>query len=192
MGDGGIEIKSDVEIKIDVESAGKGEEEGEGAKKKKNAACLVVGDLGELRARDYKVCLINSDFDLGFKVKRDLLLRCVRTHFPATVCSYEPCMYPGAKIKFMWNAGVQPAQLAGACGCGSACTGKGDGDGDGRCRKVTIAVFQSGKVVITGAHTEGQLMDAYRFLVDDVVAVHRSSFALSAPYPDAPKYSRRK
>jgi hypothetical protein len=152
----------------------------------------VVADRAALGARDYKVCLINSDFDLGFRVKRDLLLRCINTHYPATQCSYEPCVYPGAKVKFMWNAGEGAGEGAGslaaglaaqgACRCTQPCFGRGDGDGDGRCRKVTVAVFQSGKVIITGAHTEAQLLDAHGFLVDEVVAAHAPEFTL-APSP---------
>jgi len=153
----------------------------------------VVEDMARLAAGGYKVCLINSDFDLGFRVKRDLLLRCINAHYPRTACSYEPCLYPGAKIKFMWNDGGahhvaateggrgSRARPDGVCRCSAPCSGKGDGDGDGRCRKVTVSVFQSGKVIITGAHTEAQLVDAYRFLVDDVAAMHGDEFRLAPP-----------
>ncbi len=138
----------------------------------------VVEDPASLGAGGYKVCLINSDFDLGFRVKRDLMLRCVNTHYPSVACSYEPCMYPGAKIKYMWNSWGASVRPTGVCSCSAPCLGKGDGDGDGRCRKVTIAVFQSGKVIITGAHTEEQLSDAFSFLVDKVVSLHGDEFRL--------------
>lgn len=138
----------------------------------------------ELRAADYRVCLINSDLDVGFPVRRDLLLRCLRETYAGTACSYEPCIYPGLKIKYMCNAGPKPSTSAGACGCsGGPCGGKGDGLGDGRCRKVTVAVFQSGKVIITGAQTFGQVDAARRFLVDEVAALHAERFRMPLPAP---------
>lgn len=119
-------------------------------------------------ASGYRVCLINSDFNLGFELKRDRLFHWLRANCD-TVCSYEPCIYPGVKINYMWNS--QPSTIAhhGVCQCESPerC-GRGDGCGDGNCRKVTIAVFQSGSVIITGAHHMAQLDDAYRFVVDHV------------------------
>tara|TARA_B100000470_G_C19585840_1_gene299912 strand:- start:412 stop:603 length:192 start_codon:yes stop_codon:yes gene_type:complete len=44
------------------------------------------------------------------------------------------------------------------------CNGKGDGNGDGDCKKVTIAVFKSGKIIITGGQNKGQLETSYRFI----------------------------
>jgi TATA-box binding protein (TBP) (component of TFIID and TFIIIB) len=56
------------------------------------------------------------------------------------------------------------------------CIGRGAGREPGDCRKITVAVFQSGKVIVTGAHTLRQIDDAYRFLIDDVVANHGEEF----------------
>lgn len=128
-----------------------------------------------IRASDYSVCLINSDFDIGFRVKRDKLVRCMAIHHPRVLCSYEPCIYPGVKIKFMWS---ERNRRSGVCGCTDQCIGKGDGRGEGMCRKVTVSVFQSGKVIITGAHTEAQLQAAYAFIVEDVVERHGDEFEL--------------
>ena len=50
------------------------------------------------------------------------------------------------------------------------CNGKGDANGDGDCKKVTIAVFKSGKIIITGAQNKTQLETCYRFIknfIDD-------------------------
>ena len=40
----------------------------------------------------------------------------------------------------------------------------GGGNGDGDCKKVTIAVFKSGKIIITGGQNKGQLETSYRFI----------------------------
>ena len=44
------------------------------------------------------------------------------------------------------------------------CNGKGNGCGDGDCKKVTIAVFMSGKVIITGGQNKDQINESYRFI----------------------------
>ena len=44
------------------------------------------------------------------------------------------------------------------------CNGKGRADGDGNCKKVTIAVFKSGKIIITGGQNIKQLETSYRFI----------------------------
>jgi TATA-box binding protein (TBP) (component of TFIID and TFIIIB) len=157
---------------------------------------LAVADASVLHAADYRVCLINSDLDLGFQVKRDLLHGCLRDMYPDTQVSYEPCIYQGLKIKFMWNDDpASPSTPRGQCTCACAgetgqprtCIGRGDGHTRGQCRKVTVAVFQSGKVIITGAHTTKQIDDAYRFLVSDVVACHADRFRRPATLPPVSK-----
>jgi hypothetical protein len=48
--------------------------------------------------------------------------------------------------------------------CHKPCDGKGNGKGDGDCKKITIAAFQSGSVIITGAKNMRHIQDAYRFI----------------------------
>jgi hypothetical protein len=113
---------------------------------------------------NYKVCLINSDFNLNFFIKRDILhvLLCNAS----LVCAFEPCIYPGVKLSFMWNH-VKTSKNEvqdGICYCPKKCRGKGDGYGPGDCRKITCAIFQSGCTIITGAHSYTQLEDTYTFV----------------------------
>ena len=42
----------------------------------------------------------------------------------------------------------------GICKCDCNCNGKGEGLGIGDCKRVTIAVFNSGKIIITGGKIE--------------------------------------
>ena len=142
----------------------------------------VVECRDRLAAVGYRVCLINTDFDLSLRVKRDLLLRCLRRHHPSVQTSFEPCIYPGLKIKYMWREGTDAA-MAGCCTCAETCCGRGVGAADksGQCRKVSVAVFQSGKVIVTGAHTMKQIDDTYAFLLG-LVAEHGDAFRM----PDAP------
>ena len=140
----------------------------------------ISSDPDKLVAGGYRVCMINSDFDLGFPIKRDRLFSFVRKTYPDVLCTYEPCNYHGVKFKYMWN---ESKERKGICRCkGGFCVGNSDGKGDGRCRKVTVAVFQSGKVIATGAQTIQQLEDAIRFLVEAVCSKeNKECFQLVEP-----------
>ena len=74
--------------------------------------------------------------------------------------SYEPCIYPGVNIKYYYNKDTNH----GICNCSMRCNGKGDGYGNGCCKRVTIVVFMSGEVIITGARTRDQLLIAYNYI----------------------------
>jgi TATA-box binding protein (TBP) (component of TFIID and TFIIIB) len=170
----------------------------------------VVGRLRDLAARHPELAaepslmvmgpcsnvLINANFDVGMCLRRERLQECVRDVY-GTVCSFEPCIYPGMKIKYMWNDAAPLWRRDGVCRCravsdpsppmasgkappggrhkGKAslpCSGAGDGHSEGRCRKVTIGVFRSGKSMITGAQSIEQVDAAYDFLTKVVLARH--------------------
>lgn len=137
-----------------------------------------------LLAQGFRVCLINSDFHLGVAVLRDRLYRAIREHGNGIGVVYEPCIYPGVKMQYMWNGAAAAAAAGsagsaagggidvdvdglapGTCACAVPCDGLGDGQGEGRCRRITISIFQSGSALITGAHTMEQLDAAYAFVV---------------------------
>jgi len=107
------------------------------------------------------IVLINTDFDLGMGIKRDILHREIIEN--DIYSSFEPCIYPGVNIKYYIN---NNNTLSGICGCSKLCNGKGDGCGDGDCKKVTIAVFMSGKVIITGGQNKEQINESYRFITN--------------------------
>lgn len=118
----------------------------------------VIGDYTELI--DNKIVLINSDFDLGYQIDREKLHRDIVEN--DIYSSYEPCIYPGVNIKYFINTN----NTCGICDCENLCNGKGSGCGDGQCKKVTIAVFKSGKVIITGGRNKEQINESYRFITN--------------------------
>lgn len=134
----------------------------------------------QLNPEPYRVCLITADKRLGFHVRRDRLVHVVQGALDAG-CEYEPTLYPGVKIKFMHNTGP-PSSDTGGCNCTVPCAGEGDGHGDGQCRKVTIMVFQSGSVIITGGRSGAHMDAAHQFLMKSVVQPHRADIErLDAP-----------
>lgn len=115
------------------------------------------------RKHGYRTVLINSDFCIGYKVNRKKLYLLLDQHYGLYV-SYEPCIYPGVNAKYFWNSHNHSKDGVCACSAERRCNGKGDGSEIGKCKKVTIATFQSGTVIITGANTEEQLKDAHAFI----------------------------
>ena len=101
---------------------------------------------------------VNSDFDIGYEINREVLHREIIEL--GMYSSYEPCIYPGVNIKYFMNTN----NFNGICDCLEMCNGKGRADGDGDCKKVTIAVFKSGKIIITGGQNTDQLETSYRFI----------------------------
>ena len=103
--------------------------------------------------------LINSDFSVGFKIKRENLYELLVNEYGIYV-TYEPDIYPGVNSKFFWNEETINTKQRGVCCCTKKCDGKGLGKGNGDCKKITVAIFQSGNIIITGARTVQQLNDA--------------------------------
>jgi TATA-box binding protein (TBP) (component of TFIID and TFIIIB) len=123
---------------------------------------VIAQDYDSLHTQKYKVALINSDFKVDFEIKRDKLYSTIVNHYE-NKCSFEPCIYPGVKIQYFWNT-CYP-ENGGVCKCHEDCfVGKGDGHGEGNCKKITIAVFQSGCIIITGAQNTAQIDCAYKYI----------------------------
>lgn len=116
----------------------------------------IITDIDAVENVNYRVRLINSDFKVNFEIRLDYLYR-LMTEAYNIVCSYEPCIYPGAKIEYYYNKDGGD----GTCKCEGTCNGKAD-----HCKKITIAIFQSGCVIITGANCVDHINVAYRFICD--------------------------
>lgn len=126
----------------------------------------IVDDAEKLGVYNYSIRLINCDFRIGFDIKRDKLYKVIQNEYEGVFCSYEPCIYPGVKIQYNWNEMYPHAE--GTCICTTACSGKGTGCGNGQCKKITIAVFQSGCIIITGAQSHEQINKAYDFTCEAI------------------------
>lgn len=108
-----------------------------------------------LNLGEYSIALFNTDFDIGFKVNRDRLNSYLLDLGIYT--SFEPCIYPGVNIKYYYKS----TNKNGKCECCPTCNGDGKGN---NCKKITIAVFNSGKIIITGGRNYKQCKEAYEFI----------------------------
>jgi TATA-box binding protein (TBP) (component of TFIID and TFIIIB) len=117
---------------------------------------------------NYDIVMINSNFFVGFFIDNhklyDILIRDRAIY--QLFSSYDPRVYQGVKIYFMWNTN----QLVknGVCVCSKKCkfsAKKKRGEADGDCRRISIAVFGTGKILIAGAKNDAQLNDTYAYIV---------------------------
>jgi len=129
-----------------------------------NKDANVIEDVNELKNTEYKIRLINTDYKVGFPIKRDILHKILKNEY-GMVCNYEPVIYPGVKLHYFFNKSNRCHD--GRCKCKSKkCQDNkgGEGIGDGNCKKITIAVFQSGCIIITGSQTREQIEECYEFI----------------------------
>ena len=134
----------------------------------------AAAEPAALRAGAQQVCMINCDFSLGAPLRRDRLYRVLRSEHPELLCSFEPCIYPAVKIQYM-HSDERP-QPDGVCRCpGGLCRMR---KAPGACGKVTVAVFESGSVIITGARAEAQIRAAHSFIT---CVVHAHAALLARP-----------
>jgi TATA-box binding protein (TBP) (component of TFIID and TFIIIB) len=102
--------------------------------------------------------LINSDFDIHNEINRETLHRLIIMN--GYMSSFEPCTYPGVNIKYYHNP---LKRNFGICDCDTPCNGKGK---DNTCKKITVAVFKSGKIIITGGRSKENIQTAYQFITE--------------------------
>jgi len=122
-----------------------------------------IEDLSVIKIENIDIVLINSDFNINFKIKRNNLFSILSKDYNI-VTRYEPGIYPGVNSKYYWNKDYVGYEYEGKCYCTKKCIGKGKGNGNGDCKKITIAAFQSGSVIITGAREILHIEKAKNFI----------------------------
>ena len=122
-----------------------------------------------LRIQKFSIQLLNSDYKVNALIKRADLHRvlCQQYRLSSTL---ETTIYQGVNTKYYYNEAYE--EKRGICMCPRFCTGQGDGTAIGSCKKITIAAFQTGSIIITGARNKPQLDEAYEFM-NGVLHTHK-------------------
>lgn len=115
----------------------------------------------ELDIKNYSITLINTDYEVGFKIDRDKLYKLMVNNYKI-YSSYDPTIYQGVKISYMWNENSNKKD--GVCRCEKKCRLEKNMRKKNTCKIVTIAIFQSGKIIITGANNIKQTNEAYDYI----------------------------
>jgi len=130
-----------------------------------------------LTLHKFAIQLLNSDYKMSALLKRAELHRilCQQYHLSSTL---ETTIYQGVNTKYYYNEAS--ATKNGICMCPRFCNGQGDGTELGKCKKITIAAFQTGSIIITGARNRPQLDEAYNFM-NTVLQDNRDSIMKPVP-----------
>lgn len=120
----------------------------------------VIDDVDMILNKNYSTRLINCDFRISYKINRSILHKLFNNKYNLT-CSYEPCIYQGVKVGFYMNTYSNDGICRCAITTGKKCQGKGHNT---ICKKITVAMFQSGCVTITGSTTIKQLEYVYDYM----------------------------
>ena len=118
-------------------------------------------DTSKLKLTSIKTELINSDFCANFIINNTKLHQIIKNKYKI-FSSYEPNDYPGVKNKFCWNPNNNDNNTQGICKCLPNCVERGK---KSICVQITISVFQSGSIIITGSKNTQQIKDAYNFII---------------------------
>jgi TATA-box binding protein (TBP) (component of TFIID and TFIIIB) len=82
---------------------------------------------------DFKICMINSNFNIDFNIDRDKLYEILLDQ--RFECTYDPIIHACVNIKY-----PHPDKV------------------------ISVFVFESGSIIITGARNGEQIIDAYNFI----------------------------
>ena len=114
-----------------------------------------------LKMDKFSVQLLNSDYKVNALVRRDELHKILVNKYKL-FSTLETTIYQGINTKYYYN---EKAKIKnGICMCDKICNGQGDGKAEGACKRITIAIFQTGSIIITGARNLHQLEEAYQFI----------------------------
>lgn len=162
-----------------------------GVKKKndgKEAVQIFINSVlmsSKIKIKDYKITCMNSGYDIGFEIDPNNLYKTLIKNSSIFV-SYTD-NYDAVKVVYMYNK--EPFAKDGVCHCfkdeedkDKKCNGKGTGCGSKKCKKVTISIFRSGKILIIGGRLMKQLKMAY---------THINKFLITH-YHDIVRYSIKK
>lgn len=94
-----------------------------------------VDDIDELEILSFKIDMINSGFQLNYEVNRENLYNQLLEN--KIECKFEPSIHAGVNIKFS-PSGAE--------------------------KKVSIFVFESGNIIITGAKTISNILESYNYI----------------------------
>ncbi len=108
----------------------------------------------------FSVQLINTDYELNKLINQDALHKILINEYNL-FSMLEKTIYQGVNTKFFYNT---KNPKSGICECEKTCKGQGSGEGESECKRITMSIFRTGKIIITGARKIDQINAAYNFL----------------------------
>lgn len=111
----------------------------------------------------FSLQLINSDYSVNGTINREALHSILVNDYNL-FSSFESTIYQAVDTKYFYNEALPPGAPEGICPCDELCDGNGDGKSLGACKKITISIFHTGSIIITGARSFKQVETAYKYM----------------------------
>ncbi len=120
-------------------------------------------DQFDLAMKDFAITMINTDHDVGFRINL-VNLESILTEKYDMYCSYDPEIYAAVKVSYMWNA--DNTHMDGICYCPKKCivSKKKSEKKHNICKIITVAIFNSGKIIITGSNAFEKTKETYNYI----------------------------
>lgn len=119
-----------------------------------------VPDLNSMILSDYEISMYNTTYNAKFKIDRTSLYNLLKQTYNIFVV-YKPNKYPGINMKYM----LGEYSKDGVCTCPSKFVSKKDDKYKcKRCMTVSILIFKTGKIIITGGKDLHSTNSAYNFI----------------------------
>lgn len=118
--------------------------------------------------------LINSNFNCGYYLKRDVLNELFKKKYNDKVrSSYDPCTYPGIQCEIYYNQDATQNSIVNALTIETMKT-------TANITKVSFMVFRTGSVLIVGKCSEQILHNIYAFLCAIFIAEYKNIHEVNA------------
>lgn len=108
----------------------------------------------------FSIQLINTDYSINKFINQDALHKLLLNEYNL-FSMLEKTIYQGVNTKFFYNT-INDGK--GICKCQKICKGQGTGDGEGECKRITMSIFRTGRIIITGAREINQIRETYKYL----------------------------
>ena len=141
--------------------------------------------IDKLNFCNFKIRMINTDFKsytnedktIKFNIRRKELHNLLISSKYNNKSSFQPGIYQGVKLEYYFNN----INSNGNCICENHSYNKKNNDNN--CKKVTIAIFESGSILITGGVTFEQINSAYKYITniisDNIILVNKPEINLN-------------
>ena len=129
-----------------------------------SSECKISLDNNSPNLKSYDTVMMNTCYVIGYCINRGTLHKILRDRYHLNAI-YDTEGYPGVRVVYYYNTNNYATPNEGRCICNNLCKGKGSGDGESNCRKISIAIFQSGSAIIAGGcKTDKPIYAAYNFI----------------------------
>jgi hypothetical protein len=112
-------------------------------------------NMKTLKNKYSETILINSNFNCGFYINREVLLDILKYKYNVQ-CIYDPCSYPGVQCKFFYDTNLKQ-QI-------NERINKKDKKNFNNLVDVSYMVFRTGSVLVVGKCNEDVLMIVYNYI----------------------------